>query len=234
MLTTRELPSTATVEVVVGEEPAPAPAVSHEIDRIWTAEQERRQHTLFNGRILSVREIGAAYIRASVTEYRCFIAQRVRPELFALLGVRPLAVSGVLRCADGLVFGRRSAATVQDAGLWEVAPSGGMEESSQGDIRSQILTELREEVGLSAEHVTGIEPFCVVEDDECHLVDIGAALEAPGVSTDAVLYAWRSEAGTEYDRLTVVAPGDVPAFITRSEVAPLTRALLSRYPYLKP
>jgi len=123
--------------------------VEVEIERIWNEEQSQRGKALFNGEILSAMEVSAQEILGCRAEYKHLVAQRIQPTLFEVLGVRPVAVSGVLECSDGLVLGRRAATTTQDAGLWELVPSGGLDpsnvtENAELDYLLQILAELYE------------------------------------------------------------------------------------------
>src|SRR5271165_3318030 len=74
---------------------------------------------LFNGRVFSADRITRAEITGHVTEFRRIVAQMEQPELFAVLGLRPLAVCGVLRCADGVPFGRRHHAAIYQPGMWQ-------------------------------------------------------------------------------------------------------------------
>lgn len=45
-----------------------------------------------------------------------------RHDLFAVLGQRSLAVGGVLRGPDGVVFGRRPDRAIYQAGEWQLPP----------------------------------------------------------------------------------------------------------------
>jgi hypothetical protein len=216
MLAVREWFSTSTVVLLDSTVTLPL-SIQSEVEQLWQAEQRRCGKPLSNGRILSAVEISPLRIRGRVVEYRHLIAQRARPELFDVLRVRPVAVSGVLECADGIVLGRRAATMTQDAGLWELVPSGGIDTSSvpvgaEVDYRAQILTELHEEIGIDAEWVTSIRPFCLVDDLDSHVLDIGIAMESP-LSAGAVLKLHREAATGEYDELRVVDRAEVGRFI---------------------
>lgn len=216
MLAVHEWFSTSTVVLLDSTDTLPT-AVQSEVEQLWQAEQQRRGKSLSNGRILSAVEISPQRILGRVVEYRHLIAQRARPELFDVLRVRPVAVSGMLECADGIVLGRRAATVTQHAGLWELVPSGGLDtsgvpEGSEVDYRAQILIELREEVGIDAEWVTSIRPFCLVDDLDSHVLDIGLGMDSP-LSSAAVLNIHRERATKEYDELRVVAREAVDGFI---------------------
>jgi hypothetical protein len=154
----------------------------------------------------------------------------VRPALFARLRVRPLAVSGLLTCKGGVVFGRRAADVAFDPGCWELAPSGGVAPESANaagriDLARQIKIELEEEVGLAAAEVAEPEILCAIEDDETRVVDIGIALASPLVGAEVrSRHARRSN--REYAELAVVAPDDVAAFAGVRDVIAVSRALL--------
>lgn len=197
--------------------------LENEVDRLWLAEQNRRGKAIFNGRIMSASTVSSNGIHGYIVEYRHLIAQRARPELFKDLQVRPVAVSGLFECADGIVFGLRSGSMTQDAGLWELVPSGGIDTSKINDdnrqqttdnvdFLSQILTELHQEIGIKSSCVSSIKPFCLVDDTDSHVLDIGIAMESP-LSADKVLRAHRLNATKEYDELRVVLHTDVSNFI---------------------
>jgi hypothetical protein len=127
-----------------------------------------------------------------------------------------VGVSGLFQCAGGVVFGRRAAALMQDPGQWELVPSGGLDTArlrvgGQVDYRAQILTELHEELGIAAASVSEIRPYCLVEDTDSHVMDIGIALASP-LSAAAVLRLHRGAAMPEYDELRIIAPAGAAAF----------------------
>src|SRR4051812_3898994 len=82
-----------------------------------------RDRKLFNGQVFCVDRIGPEVIEGHWTEYRRAVAQMADPALREKLRVRSLAVCGVLRCRDGVAVGRREAASVYHAGLWQLPPA---------------------------------------------------------------------------------------------------------------
>jgi hypothetical protein len=239
MLRIHEFLSTSTV-ILRATDNGFAASVESEIERIWQAEQQRRGVALFNGRILSAIEVSPQKIEGRVAQYRHLIAQRAHPELFDVLQVRPVAVSGLFECSDGIVFGRRSAMTTQDAGLWELAPSGGIDtgglaEETEIDYRAQILTELHEEIGISSDSVSSVTPFCLVENLDSHVLDIALRIEAP-ISANAVLEAHRRSATREYDELRIVHRDEIDEFIRdkASQLVAVSAVLIEQSRKLKP
>lgn len=200
-----------------GDYPTLSPETEHEVERIWQAEQNRRGKAMFNGRIMSALAVTREGICGCIVEYRYLIAQRVRPELFNDLRIRPVAVSGLFECSDGIVFGRRSGTTTQDAGLWELVPSGGIDtskivEAAEVDYLSQILAELGEEIGIKTNSVSNVIPFCLVEDTDSHVIDIGIAMKSL-LFSDVILTIHQEAATKEYQELRIVPHAEVNGFI---------------------
>lgn len=197
-----------------------APVLSEDLERLveglWQAEQTRRGKAMRDGRIMSAVRVYAGGIHGCIVGYRHLIAQRARPELFSELRVCPVAVSGILQCRDGVVFGRRGNSMTQDPGLWELVPSGGIDANkTQGttvDYFAQVLTELREETGIRATNIAAIRTLCLVEDTESHVFDIGISLESP-LEPAQVLQLHRQDASREYEELRIVPYAQIDDFV---------------------
>ena len=221
-MTLKTHPVDAGLVVTTRTEPVPLnAALERRVEALWRQEQASRTTPLFNGELLSIVSLAPAGIEARVTEYRRFIAQRRDPSLFAELGVRPLAVSGLTRCRDGIVFGRRSMTSTQDAGRWELVPSGGIDARAvrpggSVDVVDQLLNELREETGCSAAAVTSAEPFLLVEDADLGVVDIGIDLVLD-LDATSMLASHRIGASKEYDLLRIVPLSELARFISEAQ-----------------
>ena len=190
-----------------------------EIDRHWAAAQDFTGGKLFNGRIFCADVITPRLICGHWSEYRREVAQLARHDLWPVLAQRSLAVGGVLRCADGVVFGRRPERAIYQPGEWQLPPAGTVDRSAERaegrvDVRAMLLTELREEVGLLAQDVHALRPLCLVEHAGSHVLDLGIALETP---LDAAAVRARHAAGAddEYAALTVVPMAELGGFMTR-------------------
>jgi hypothetical protein len=200
--------------------PNPSGGAEAEIERLWAAEQSRRGEVLFNGKILSATEVDPDWIVGSMVEYRHLIAQRANPALFHELNVRPVAVSGLLECTAGVLFGRRAKSVTDAAGLWELCPSGGLDVSETAvgedvDYRAQILVELREEIGVPAGAVSKVAPFCVIEDPDTHVIDVGIAIDL-SMSPNEITAHHRDFGTKEYEQLTIVPRKDLTEFMTKN------------------
>jgi hypothetical protein len=191
------------------------------IDVLWAKAVARVEAggagRLFNGRIFSVDTITPARITGHLTEYRRHVAQVEDHSLFAELGIRSLSVCGVLRCLDGVVIGRRPAAAIYQPDMWQLCPAGSVDGgAARGDgtmdYRAQLLTELREELGLDPNVAGAVVPLCVVEHPGSHVCDLGMALSA-SLDADAILAAHRARGNGEYDPLRIVPVEELAAFI---------------------
>ena len=201
--------------------PALSPALDAEVEALWRVACARvaagGAGALFNGRVFSADTFAPDAIAGHLTEFRRIVAQMERPALFATLGVRPLAVCGVVRCADGVVFGRRHAGAIYQADMWQLPPAGSVDEHAVGAdgvvaLERQLLAELQEELGLSADDVDSPVPLCVVEHPASHVSDLGMALRSR-LDGAAIRAAHAKRGNGEYPTLRIVGIEDLPAFL---------------------
>ena len=214
------------------------PNVDAAVERLWQAACRRMEAggagRLFNGRVFSADTIDRERVAGHLTEFRRIVAQMECPALFADLGVRPLAVCGVLRCAGGVVMGRRHPGAIYQAGMWQLPPAGSVDAGAVDadglvDLRRQLLGELREELGLSAEDVGEPRPLCIVEHPGSHVSDLGMALST-GLDAAAVLAAQRMGGNAEYRELMVVPEAQLAGFVAEAgeTLVPPAREFLTR------
>lgn len=218
--------------------PALPPALDATVERLWQDACARMARgnagRLFNGRVFSVDHIAATLITGHLTEFRRVVAQFEQPALFAELGLRPLAVCGVLCCADGVVLGRRHVDAIHQAGQWQMPPAGSVDTSAVAtdgtvDLHHQLLLELQEELGLPPDSVGAPRPLCVAEHAESHVSDVGLMLRTK-LNGDAVLAAHAAAGNREYDPLRVVPFADLPRFVAElgDALVPSSLAFLMR------
>jgi hypothetical protein len=229
MLETRTLASGVNIEIVAETDVPFAANVEQQIDEVWKAENAKRISGLFNGPILSFVSYESETIQARVTDYRHFLAQRRVPELFDVLAIRPLAVSGLVSLGSKIAFGKRASNTTQDANRWELVPSGGLTpraRDQQGNIsaKAQVLEELKEELGLPDSLVGSTRPFILVEDTAAHVIDIGFHIEL-SASADEVKAAMANRTD-EYSGIDWVDKSDIDQFCNARDVIPVSLALL--------
>ncbi len=202
-----------------------------EIDLQWAAAQARTGGRLFNGTVFCADVITPLLICGHWSEYRRVVAQMARHDLFPWLGQRSLAVGGVLHGPDGVVFGRRPARAVYQAGEWQLPPAGTVDGHAARpvgapiggvDVLSTLLAELQEELGLAPGDIRNPRPLCLVEHARpgpgggtgSHVLDLGIAIETP--LNAATLRARHASGGDEeYASLEIVALAALPGFLAR-------------------
>jgi hypothetical protein len=192
-----------------------------EIDRLWEDAQRRMRGALFNGRVFSADVITPHLVCGHWTEFRRIVAQMGRADLHRHINARPLAVGGVVLGPDGIIFGRRPAGAIYQAGEWQLPPAGSVDPSSarvdgEVDVIAQLLCELSEELGLPAEAVHDPRPLCMVEHPESRVLDLGISLRTDWPA-EALLAAHRDHANREYDPLAVVPLAALRVFLTSGE-----------------
>jgi hypothetical protein len=233
MLCVHEFSPTSKV-TVTGDAIEISSSIESEIERLWNAEQLSRASPLTNGRIFSAVSISPERIVGRIAEYRHYIAQKARPELFDVLRVRPVAVSGVLQCPEGLVFGRRAPYVTQYRGWWELVPSGGIDAIAlppRGDCDyiAEILKELREETGADKDWVSNVRPFCLIDDHHSHVLDIGIKMFSPRPFAE-LRETHRKVGSKEYDDIHAAPIADLNDFINSpAQLVPVSKALVLRF-----
>lgn len=218
------------------------PALPYELDavveKLWQQAIRRVEQggagRLFNGQVFSADTITPHAITGHMTEFRRIVAQMDEPTLAPGLNLRPLAVCGMVRCAGGIVIGRRPSGAVYQPGLWQLPPAGSVDHHALRpdgsiDLIGHILTELTEELGLSPDQVSDPMPLCAVEHPGSRVTDLGIRLACP-LSAEAVRAAHQARANREYDPLLVIAPGALEDFIDSlgDAVVPPAREFLFR------
>lgn len=232
-----ELAADVTVRVTRPMPDLPPP-IDMAVERLWRAALARVEAggagRMFNGRVFSADQITPHAIIGHITEYRRIVAQMEDPSLFAQLGLRSLAVCGVLCCANGVVFGRRPDAAIYQAGLWQLPPAGSVDSGTLRpdgtmDLAAQLLIELAEEVGVSPAHVGTPVPLCVVEHPGSHVSDVGMMLTTM-LSARAIHAAHRATGDGEYRELRIIPPHAVVDFVAEigDQLVPPAREFLFR------
>lgn len=208
------------------------PETATRVAALWAAERRERGKSVFNGEIFSVEGLSSTEISGKFVEFARFSAQRRDPALFDELAIRPLAVTGLLRSPDGIVFGRRLLGSMQDPGDWELVPSGFIDPGARradGTLAPQIqvLRELQEEIGLKPDMICQATPFCLIDDPETRIVDIGIALETTATGPE-IHAAYDGLGDDQYTELNVIPRQSLADFLTRDsrQIAAVSRLIL--------
>ena len=207
--------------------------LENKIKHIWQKEQKSRGGNLFDDTLLSAIEIKSTYIRGQLVQYSHFFVQQKFPDLFEEIPIRAMAVSGMLYSEGGVVFGLRSRSATQSAGCWELVPSGGidgkyLDESGHVNIEKQILSEVREEVGLSKDDIIEVTPFCLIEDPKTRMLEIGIKLKVSDLTMSRIPKIYEENGCKEYNELVIISFAELNSFITKmhSQLVPLSEILL--------
>jgi hypothetical protein len=189
--------------------PLPDAGVLQRVSAIWEAEIAATGKSPVNGPLISIASFTSQGLVGWIGEYRWFVAQRRQPSLFDTLRIRPLAVSGVLSCSDGVVFGRRASGVEMEGGLWELVPSGGVPAPARGgsvDLAGQLLAELEEEISIGRTAISAVpRAFVLVEDDESHVIDVGHTMRTLKSGAEIIAAFASRSTKEEYSELQVVA-----------------------------
>ena len=176
------------------------------VERIWT-EACRERPSLFNGRVFSADHVSSGCIVGHWTDYKFGFAQIRQPALFSSLGIRAVAVNGVVRCPDGIVFGRRDGGAVYQPGMWQCPPAGSIErrdEVARVDLRAQLAAEFEEELGLPASEITAVRPLSAVEHPDTHVIDVGLAIETSRPGAEIIAAQGGASGRDEYETIVIV------------------------------
>ncbi|MEO1609574.1 MAG: hypothetical protein AAFR90_09550 [Pseudomonadota bacterium] len=195
------------------------------VEEIWAIEKQHRGSQLTNGQIYTLSEFRSDYLLIQPSEYRYVLARRRTPDLQKEgLNIRPLAVSGILLCTDGLVLGQRGSSVSEDIGLWEPAPAGSL---SRPDPKEQVSEELREELGIPEAEIKSARVCGLIEDVDSGVFDIVFRLEtdATGREVCAAHAEWGSD---EYAKLAIVKISELPEFldVNSNDLLPALRPML--------
>jgi hypothetical protein len=213
-------------------------ALDARVEALWRAACDRvaagGAGALFNGRVFSADTFLPTSVTGHVTEFRRIVAQMEDPALFSVLGLRPLAVCGVVRCADGVPIGRRHPAAIYQPGMWQLPPAGSVDAGAidaagRVDLRTQVLHELEEELGVPAARIDLVRPLCAVEHAGSHVTDIGMLLTTK-LTGAQVQQAHRTRGNTEYNKLLCIPFDDLPDFLANAgaDLVPPAVVFLSR------
>jgi hypothetical protein len=205
------------------------------VEAVWQAERAARGEKLFDAQLFSLTHVDGSNLRGHFVPYRRFLAQLRRPELRDALGIQPCAVCALTFAQGALLFGRRSEHTTQDPGAWEPVPAGAIGVGARGEgnelsARKQLLEELQEEINLTSDHVTRMEPFALIIDLETGVHDIAFEILLDlSVAEAEALFRVRNT--REVSALCGVARDDVSEWIRAAiePVAPITHSLFEAW-----
>ena len=157
------------------------------IDELWVQEQLARP-SVHEGTLLSVQNVRDGLVTVCRCSYRHFVAHQRDRTIRRRLGIRALAVSGIVvvhAAGERLVLiGRRSPDVTQYPGAWELIPSGGVESErvdhdGRVDVLGALLDELEQEAGIEPEAIDATHCVGLVHDMEQDGYDVCFIVSAP-------------------------------------------------------
>ncbi|WP_374655724.1 UDP-2,4-diacetamido-2,4,6-trideoxy-beta-L-altropyranose hydrolase [Dongia sp.] len=199
---------------------------------IWREEVQRRGANLFDGEIVSVVSINDSSIVGRRSDYRWLLAQSRDASIFKWSQIRPLAVTGLLLCRDGIVIGHRSKTVYQFPGMGELAPSGSvdmttLDSDSRINLQQQLMLELREEIGITADEVIDVRPLAVVSDTDSQVFDVCFTVRTSKDWAE-ITQIFEKNGSAEYERVELLPLNCVQEYLLANQqtLTPLTLALL--------
>jgi len=136
-----------------------SPELVEAVDKLW-AKASASNRELHDGRVFAVESVDVDLIVGSWLPYRFFYASNKDAALAPRLPIFPLAVTGICHTVDyKILLGRRNLYSTQSPGDWDILPAGSVDLSIEGstspDVATQLMSEMREEVGnVEIESVT--------------------------------------------------------------------------------
>jgi hypothetical protein len=164
------------------------PALPDAAVELRWADLLRGNPRLFDGPILSLEslDLGAGVLRCWRDGYKRLAVQPEVPT-----GVELVSVTGVLTARDAagrehILLGRRGDQTRVYGGMWELAPSGGIDPPTEGEtglewggVIAQLESELSSETGL-AEPIRDPVLLCVLRDSHAFSADVAVRARFDG------------------------------------------------------
>lgn len=158
------LPLPAGLHLLTAEGPLRLPAgVQDRVDRLWAEALESHGADFHDGPMWVIdgppaaEQVANGHLTFRRASYRYHYARMMDPSLDRLMKLRFTGVGGVLQLTDGrLVLGQRNNKVGMDAGLWQLAPTGGLDgrfDTARGTqaLVDQMVAEAGEELGLPPE-----------------------------------------------------------------------------------
>ena len=171
----------------------------------WEESRLAKPH-LWNGQIVSLAKSCGDILLTEEVDYLYWYFQWVTG---TDLGIRPIAVTGILTLEGDVVLARRGPNVTQDATQWELAPSGGL--TPAGAIRDvapslvgQLVTEAKEELNLDLAPIVSPTLVGLLTDSRTRIFDYAFLCDL-SISRSEFTSSFFSRASQEYTDLKLVA-----------------------------
>ncbi len=199
------------------------------VESHWELQKEQNS-SLFNGTILSYYahhfEGDTLHIDCSFAEYKYYLAQLAGK---VSMGIKPLAVSGLIIDKDNNTFlARRSSKVTEYKEYYEFVPSGGL---SKEDIKERkvffkerLAMELEEETTLSSDDIIEIDPLGLILDRKDNVFDICMRVSLKGSLNQRQNQASLIRSN-EYLQPKIISMGEVDRFFQQRKIVPTSLSL---------
>lgn len=214
--------------------PADATAWSEQHETAWKTMLDANPR-LHDGPIWSVVEADAARLTVRADRYKRLAVQD--DATIGGLGVRQLGVKGLVVGHDKsgtprLLLARRGSETRIYAGMWEIAPGGGVDPRAAPSAESIAVAlgqEFQEELGLELPASARPMPVALIDDPIARSVDVLLRVDWPGVVSPRAGLCGQGSCSWEYVDAVWISAGEVGEFAARSAdaISPPTVAVLA-------
>ncbi len=208
--------------------------IDKKVNDIWVSKRKYNKY-LYDSEIISVLEINNYKIQGFKSSYKNFVAQQNNCIVHKSIKIRPLAISGILLCEEGVVFGRRSNESFQGAGQIELCPSGAVDvdvvcTKFGVDVLRQLYSELSEELGIDGNFISKILPLGVIEDLSSGVIDLCAIIFLD-ISFDELTVKYKINQNFEYSEIFLVKKFEFEKFIinNKNNLVNVSKEILERY-----
>lgn len=216
------------------------------VDEEW-ARLRTRNPALYDAPILSVHRFDEASMEVTcrVMAYRHLATRSRAPNPAELLSILGITLCVDREGVEHVLLGRRGSNVRIYAGLWELAPAGGVgvppagrERITPGDLLEQLALEFAEEVSpmlepsaarVCEQAARDAEIVALVRDPSACSLDMAAVARIPLMLHDLIPARSAQQAGAwEYHELLWLPRPEAPAFDAREQdrIIPTTRSLL--------
>ena len=172
------------------------------VDEIWDSALLARPW-LVDKDIFNVCDVRNGTLHGCFVPYRYYVAQQ--EDITQQLGsrIKPLAITGFTKTIDGMtLLGKRGLDVYQDAGLWELAPCGGvtsrsLEKAGKVNFIDALEEEFKEELGIPMSYIDSKHVIGLIIDKISNVHELIVNVSLSLAQAEVLTYFSRRES-TEY------------------------------------
>ena len=190
------------------------------INDLWMAALSSTNSRLFNGLIFSATSAGPEGILGRFVEYKYYLAQQMDIRLLPVLNIKPVCLSGVLTCQDGLVFGKRQDWFATRPGIWGLTPSGCLTPDTFAtdgsvDYVKAFLYALKDDLNIEAHYLSDLSHNSLIVENSVGGKGYSLVMNAQiALSSLAIKRCHINAKEDKYSEIAVIPPEDVEEFLS--------------------